>query len=159
MSRDDQQQIEQGTRLAASGTTAGVKLTARLGKSAGKALLSRRGRILLLIFLVALIIIAVLVQGVPGSSFRRVYRQTAVGEDYDYNNPETDDEAYQSIYDPEVAVEDTMTLVDIIHNAKQKDLSSINDAVAHEIRAKAGQEQYTYAAGDVDIDLSIQMAK
>lgn len=158
MSNDNQENINQGTRLAAKGTAAGAKAAVKIGKKTGKMLLSRKGRIILAVVLIVLILAAVLEQGVPGSSFRRVYRQSAVGEERDYNNPKTQKEAYESIYNDELAVEDTVSLVDIIHSAKQKDLENINDAVESAIRAKAGQEQYTYAAGDVDIDLSVQMA-
>lgn len=162
MATNDSRQLNQEKRAAEKTLKAGAKGAKKTGKAAAKTGKKIWGVLplkvkLIVIVITALTLIAVIVQGTASSSFTRTFRVNAVNEDNRYNIPKSDDEAEASMYDEDVARDDTVKLVEIIHEAKEKDMSSMDDVMEAAIEKKAAQLQKS--GTPIDIELTKQNAK
>lgn len=162
MATNDSRQLNQEKRAAEKTLKAGAKGAKKTGKAAAKTGKKLWGVLplkvkLIVIVITALTLIAVIVQGTASSSFTRTFRVNAVNEDNRYNIPKSDDEAEESMYNEDVARDDTVKLIEIIHEAKEKDMSSMDDVMEAAIEKKAAQLQKS--GTPIDIELTKQNAK
>ena len=177
MSSNSDQTTNQGLDAAKKGIQTGAnagKKGARAGKNAAKLLKKGKGsaaagagmkklippkaKAVAVGVLVLVVIIAILVEGMASSSTRRTYRQTAINEDQTINYPETAEEEQESIYSRDVAVEDTVSMADIVHTARTEDREFIEKQIDDYIEKARGRTQFD-AGGTktIDEDVTRQM--
>ena len=160
MSTQESKQVNTGAQIAAAEVQAGSKTAGKVGKKAAQtgrtifSLLPTKAKIIVIVMIFFILIFAVFVQGTGSSSMKRVIRQNAVGESNTYNNPKEGEETYDALYNKGAAVEDTIELVKVIHEAKKKDYDKIQASIESAIKKRAKQLDV-----NVDVDASVQHAK
>lgn len=159
----NERQLNENTRIARQSASTAAKAGIKAGKAGAKAgkmvwrVLPPKARIILLVIIAVICLISVLVQGTSSSSFRRTYRVNALNESNRYNEANTEDERHDSIYEKLTAIEDTLSLVGVIEEAKKDDEQYTEDVAKARIRSVAGQFQRS--GTQIDIDLSYDLAK
>ena len=126
----------------------GLKVAGKAGKTAAKGtakavktemkIIPPPWNIVVLVALIALILIGCLVAGSNDSSFRRVLFKTAIREALGLNNPKTEEEIHESLYEKETPISDTVELIMVIDEAKMDDYANV-DKVAEEAVASANK--------------------
>ena len=143
--------VRLGTRIARAGEKAAA------GKAAGStAFFAGAGwKIFLavMIFVLFIILIANVSQGQMSSSYRDTDRKNAINESSTYNYPKDDEEKEESLYSKNLAIENTVNLAELVHEAKRSDYEFVKDAARSSIEKLSMQENH--GGGSVDIDLSL----
>ena len=146
-----------GLKVAGKAGEAAAKGTAKAVKTEMK-IIPPPWNIVVLVALIALILIGCLVAGSNDSSFRRVLYKTAIREALGLNNPKTEEEIQESLYEKDTPISDTVELIMVIDEAKMDDYADV-DKVVEDAVASANAKWIRSGHASIDKDLSISQAK